>query len=180
MGFFKVTIDYGERTSPDGGHFKALDMIFNAYENTAKDLRTLWPRYVPHLQGILRENFRSKRNFPVGGAWKPLSRSYAAWKAKHFPGKPLLVRTGRLLRSLANKTSDTIDIQEKTAFTYGFDADRIPYGVYHQDGLGRNPQRKFMYLDKSAVKTLAKETFMWIKSQCFKLNNKYRANMRTT
>lgn len=29
-----------------------------------------------------------------GGTWQPLSPTYAAWKAVHFPGKPILVRGG--------------------------------------------------------------------------------------
>lgn len=39
------------------------------------------------------------------GAWRPLSRHYAEWKAKHFPGKPLLVQSGKLRAAATSATS---------------------------------------------------------------------------
>lgn len=34
------------------------------------------------------------------GTWQPLSPAYAAWKAAHYPGAPIMVQTGELSASL--------------------------------------------------------------------------------
>lgn len=49
-----------------------------------------------------------------GPGWRPLSPKYAKWKAKHYPGMPILVRTGALKASLTE-----------------FDADGAIYEVYN-------------------------------------------------
>jgi phage gpG-like protein len=38
---------------------------------------------------------------PVGG-WSPLKPRYAAWKARNFPGAPMMVQNGKLRRSLTD------------------------------------------------------------------------------
>jgi hypothetical protein len=44
-----------------------------------------------------------KQNFAKGENSAPLSAKYQAWKDRHFPGMPPMVRTGGLLKSLVAK-----------------------------------------------------------------------------
>ncbi len=60
----------------------------------------------PFLQMIAEELFRVGRNSfekqtsPDGTPWRVLSRRYAAWKAKKFPGRGILRLRGQLIRGL--------------------------------------------------------------------------------
>jgi hypothetical protein len=57
------------------------------------------------IVGQYKKNIAEGRA-PRDGKFVPLSpRGYAAWKAEHFPGKPILVRTGAMLGSLAYRSS---------------------------------------------------------------------------
>lgn len=42
------------------------------------------------------------------GRWRPLNPNYAAWKNAHFPGRPLMVLTGDLKKSLTSMSKDTV------------------------------------------------------------------------
>ncbi|MAH45572.1 hypothetical protein CMI37_07070 [Candidatus Pacearchaeota archaeon] len=44
----------------------------------------------------------------TGPRWPKLSKKYAKWKAKHFPGRPILVATGALRRALVKGGSGSI------------------------------------------------------------------------
>src|SRR5262249_32662130 len=52
--------------------------------------------------------------YALGHTWTPLSPKYAAWKAIHFPGRPILQRTGALRRAasrpLRRATADGLTI----------------------------------------------------------------------
>lgn len=81
--------------------------------------------------------FSSQGGYGSGG-WSPLSPRYAAWKAKHYPGKPILQRTGELKASLTSRPFGIDEVDLKTAvFGTG-----LPYSAYHQHGTDRMPMRK--------------------------------------
>lgn len=85
----------------------------------------------------------------AGLRWAPLSdnppgKGYASWKARHYPGAPILVRSGRLKASMVKLGSvGNISIITKTGAIFG---SSILYGVYHDsDGprSGSLPRRNF-------------------------------------
>jgi hypothetical protein len=39
----------------------------------------------------------------VGAKWMPLSDTYAAWKAQHYPGRPILVRDGGMKAAMLDR-----------------------------------------------------------------------------
>jgi hypothetical protein len=41
--------------------------------------------------------------------FKPLSPEYAAWKAVHYPGQPIMRRTDALYRAMTGDTADTVN-----------------------------------------------------------------------
>src|SRR5688572_696289 len=82
---------------------EGVDRVAKAFADlkaSVRDLRPFWksdelrPRL---LGGALDQDGRDR----FGRPFEPLNPVYAAWKAKHFPGKPVLERTGRLRDSLS-------------------------------------------------------------------------------
>lgn len=85
----------------------------------------------------------------AGLRWAPLSQRYAEWKAKHFPGKPILVRTGSLKDSMTKKgSSGNITLIGGISAVFGSDID---YGVYHDKGKGHQPKRNFSEPSKRRI-----------------------------
>ncbi|MGR3219394.1 MAG: hypothetical protein ACUZ8H_06190 [Candidatus Anammoxibacter sp.] len=84
------------------------------------------------------------------GLYPPLSPEYKKRKAKLFPGKPILVATERLKKSVTSKGSpDHINVIVKSGFTFGT---RVPYGIFHQSDAPRKtlPLRKFLFIGPEA------------------------------
>lgn len=76
-----------------------------------------------------------------GQRWPQLSDKYKAWKEKHFPGAPILVRTGALRASMTELgVSGNISIIDKVSGIFGT---TIPYGIYHNEGGQKVPRRNF-------------------------------------
>jgi len=65
-----------------------------------KDWRSFWiERFVPFYQNEIQQNFETEGELVYG--WPDLSPEYAAWKARHFPGRKIMERTRRLRESMA-------------------------------------------------------------------------------
>lgn len=63
------------------------------------DLRPFWPGVRTVFVGWMRSQFATEGVFGLGRRWAPLTRRYAAWKALHYPGKPILQAEGDLRRA---------------------------------------------------------------------------------
>lgn len=85
----------------------------------------------------------------VGQKWPPLAASTVAYKARHFPGRPMMVRTGKLVNSFTNdKSPRTIFRHRGNQIVWG---SRSPYAQYHQLGgkkKGRPPKRVLFVMTK--------------------------------
>jgi phage gpG-like protein len=79
-----------------------------------------------------------------GTPWAPLSPKYRAWKAAHFPGQPILVRTGRLRTSLTQRPLGIEEVSTK-GLRLGTD---VPYAQWHQRGTRVMPRRQ-LYSNKA-------------------------------
>ncbi len=101
-----------------------------------QDLRPVWNFIVSDFFALEGQQFATEGG--LGRPWPPLSPVYAAWKAKHFPGQPILVRTGRLRASLTGRNADTVEVQEPQLLRIGT---RVPYARFHQTGTSRMPPR---------------------------------------
>lgn len=98
-----------------------------------------WREYAaPLIFDRIQDNFKTEGGW-VGG-WKPLSPAYAAWKVRHYGQKPILQRTGTLVRSLTwqNGAVGPGGIAEMSETRAAFGT-RVPYAIYHQ--LGAAPRR---------------------------------------
>jgi hypothetical protein len=87
----------------------------------------------------------ASRGQVFGKSWPALSDNYAALKARKFPGRPPLVRTGLMNRSFRHKST-----QLTTSLW-----NEAEYFDYHQDGRGV-PQRVMMHIDDQRAARIVK------------------------
>lgn len=115
---------------------KQVDRTLANLELGAADARPAFDAIADDFLKIERRQFATQGGAGSGG-WAPLSPKYAAWKARHYPGKTILRRTDELHTSLT--VGPAIRIIEPTTMIIGSDVD---YGAYHQRGTSRMPQRR--------------------------------------
>lgn len=101
----------------------------------ARDLRPAYREISADFKKIAAETFSHS-----GPGWAPLSPTYAAWKGRHFPGKPILVRTGELQTAITGG-SGYVEKLEPLIWQVGV---RHPAATFHQRGTSRMPARKLV------------------------------------
>ena len=88
-GHVKVTIEMIGQTP--------LETYFDHISHIPDDWRDAWEPMADDFRSAEAEIFAEE-----GPGWAPLRPRYAAWKARHYPGMPMLVRTGALQLSLTD------------------------------------------------------------------------------
>lgn len=121
-----------------------IDRTLLRFEEALEDLRPVWEVLADRFAAGERRQFASEGAYGSGG-WAPLSPRYAAWKAKHYPGKPILRRTDELYNSLTRRPFG-IEVLTDKSITVGSGLDR---GRYHQAGGPHLPQRRPVELPES-------------------------------
>jgi phage gpG-like protein len=118
---------------------KADIQMLDRMEKRAKDFRPVFKWAKQEIQKANAANFTSS-GLPVGG-WSPLSPRYGAWKATHFPGAPIMVRTGALFRSLTNLRGAP-NVIGKNFAVFGTD---VEYAKFHQYGTTKMAKRQIVF-----------------------------------
>lgn len=85
----------------------------------------------------------ASRGQVIGKPWQPLDSRYAARKAREFPGRPPLIRTGLMERSFKHESTKLTSRLFNTA----------SYFEYHQDGNGV-PRRVMMSVDQTRERAI--------------------------
>jgi hypothetical protein len=99
------------RINIDGA--KQLDISFRGFEKDLGDWTETWEKIGEAFYKMEKAHFRTYD-------FAPLSPRYSAWKAKHFPGKPILRATDRLYKSLTEaSTEDSVYIVTPRSITLG-------------------------------------------------------------
>lgn len=124
--------------------------------DAAEDARPAWEVLAGSFQTAQRRQFRSEGTYGSGG-WAPLSPRYAAWKARNYPGAPILVRTGDLRASLTERPFGVEVIEPRFAI-FGSD---VRYGLFHQQGDGV-PRRRPVELPESLRRRWVKVLQRWL------------------
>ena len=109
------------------------------------------------------------RNFGAQGTpapWAALSPNYAKWKAKHAPGRPILVLRGDMRAALTSRTGASGQIKEidgrgKTA-RYGTS---LKIASYHQYGTRHMPARPVVQLTEADKRRWSRAIQTWAKSK---------------
>lgn len=117
-----------------------LDRTIADTRDRVQDLRPVWEVLAGRFAIVEGRQFATEGRYGSGG-WAPLSERYGAWKARHYPGKPILQREGDLIASLTRRPFG-IEVIETDRAIFGSD---VEYGLHHQRGGtvdGRPPQRR--------------------------------------
>ncbi len=99
------------------------------FGESARKLDRVYPVLADHFHEIEKRAFATE-GASQGAKWTPLSPRYAAWKARRYPGKPILEREGHLKESLTS-FSHSGSVFDKSAEGM-FVGSSIDYGKYHQ------------------------------------------------
>jgi len=125
-------------------------------ETRSKNFMPVFEKARLALQLANAENF-ALGGLPSGG-WKPLDPQYAAWKSINFPGRPPMVRTGRLFASLADLRGSPNSIRPTSA-TFGTD---VEYAKFHQYGTTKMAKRKVIFEPIGFAKKTSEDLASWI------------------
>jgi phage gpG-like protein len=106
-----------------------MDRGIARFAEGVSDYRPIWAMVEDDFYALEKRQFETQ-GAEGGDAWPELSAQYGAWKAEHFPGKPILERSGDLVRSLTSPNDPMgVRIEERKSLTLG---SRVPYAIYHQ------------------------------------------------
>lgn len=99
-----------------------------------------------YLKNFFSGEVFESRGAVIGEGWKALNPAYAAWKAKHFPGRGILERTGKMRKSF----------QAESGNDYTRVFNNTDYFKYHQSRMPRAvlPRRVMMKLDEKRKQTI--------------------------
>ena len=131
-----------------------LTRNLNRFGDTVQNLEDFFRRELPKFQGFIKEHFESEGR----GEWPPLSPAYAKWKAKAYPGQPIMRRTDTLYRSLTNSTTESMHETTRNTFRWGT---KVPYARYHQFGRGV-PQRRVVQFSDAEKRIIFKDLQIYL------------------
>lgn len=139
-----------------------LESIFDHLALIPEDFRPAFEEMAEDFWEHEREVFDSE-----GPGWRPLSDSYEKWKQKHYPGQPILVRTGALRASLTGGFAEdsVFDVRPKS-MEIGTSS---PYAIFHQTGSVRvedhPPKRTEMTLPDSLQTKWNRRMVNWLREE---------------
>lgn len=125
-----------------------IDRTLARFADNIGDASPVWEKLADRFARLERRQFATEGGAYSGG-WPALSPKYAAWKERHYPGKPILERSGDLKDSLTRRPFG-IEVIEAGHMVLGSD---VAYGKYHQAGTDRMPQRRPVELSESERRT---------------------------
>lgn len=138
-----------------------LDRGIARFADGVSDLRPIWPVIADEFYADERDQFATQ-GAAGGEAWAPLSPEYAGWKEMHYPGQPILQRTGDLMRSLTSASdANAVNVQSRKGLTLGT---RVPYAIYHQSIAPRRvlPRRPEIQLSAEFKKTVMRQLQVYL------------------
>lgn len=139
------------------GQDKWLRRIQHIAEGLA-DFTKLGEALTPVVWAHLGDWFDSKGD----GSWEPLSEEYAAWKAVHYPGAPLMVLTGDLGESMHGNGEFAVMHNGRDGAAWGT---RVPYAKAHQHGSKRGlPARPLIKLNDSFRRDFITASRVWMRT----------------
>lgn len=143
----------------DFGDTRETIVFFEDKESKLKDLREPLSRYGDYLvEDHIVKQFR-RQGFPK--KWAPLSEKYAAWKKRNFPGRRLLVLTGRMRRGFRSKAGPR-SLRIINRITAGQGGNTTPRWFWHQFGTSRMPRRPLLQITDNDLAKLTEFVFDYL------------------
>jgi hypothetical protein len=99
--------------------------------NRIEDLAPLFEGFGTLFKSELGKQFMSEG--ANSGGWAPLSPAYAAWKADHFPGRPIGVLSGALRRSMTGGEGYGQEVGARAAWYGQESGPALKYGSYFDE-----------------------------------------------
>ena len=132
-----MSMDHSVKVKIEMIGMTALESIFDHVKQIPDDWRNAWEPMAEDFHAAEAQIFAEQ-----GPGYAPLRPRYAAWKAKHYPGMPILVRTGALELSLTDPTADGAIYEiNPTSMELGTDLKtrdgHYTLGMLHQTGTRR-------------------------------------------
>lgn len=121
---------------------RELSRTLHGYLGRMTDLRPLWAFILTDWQFTQQNLFMAEGAYEGQERWAELSKRYAAWKRRKYPGRGILVRTGAMREATTDPDAEITD----TSLTITVDS---PYAIYHQSSRPRTshlPRRAFASL----------------------------------
>lgn len=138
----------GVRFSLDFYGDAQLDRTLLRFADNIGDARPIWDKLADQFALVEARQFASEGAYGSGG-WAPLAPSTVAYKARHYPGKGILERTGALRRSLTERPFGVEQLNPQSMAV----GSNIAYGAFHQAGTPRMPRRRPVELPESERRT---------------------------
>lgn len=137
-----------------------LERELRRFTERARNMRPVWNHLTNDFLRIERRQFASEGAYGAGG-WAPLSPIYREWKERAYPGRPIMVLSNALKRSLTRKP---LGVQRYTETSMELGTS-VPYARHHQRGNPRhNAFGKIVNLPARPVVALTEDDRVrWVK-----------------
>lgn len=151
---------------------RQLARAFEATAREAEDMSEPLARYGAYLIQEVGRQFGTE-GARGGEPWQRLTAAYEAWKETHYPGRPILVRSGALRSAALSPHAVTVtprrlvyEIDDANASggtrSTGDRVDRGQLAYWHQTGGGRLPERRIVDLNMDARRELDRIFAEWL------------------
>ena len=104
------------------------------FGNSVLDLSDSMEQIGDYFDDFFSGQVFASRGQVIGEPWARLNNNYAAWKARKFPGRPPLIRTGLMQRSFKHRST-------RLSVSLWNEAE---YFDFQQDGTSNMPARVLM------------------------------------
>jgi hypothetical protein len=132
-----------------------------------------WEADVTNLKGPLTSLLQQVIRPHIGQAfadsgpgWKALSPAYAKWKAIHYAGMPILVRTGKMRTALTGGVGSAFTVTENSLTIDPSQA--VPYWKWHETGAGKLPKRSMLQFSDQAQVEMGDTLLKWLSDSAHK------------
>lgn len=127
---------------------QSMRALFRGVTDITSDLSRYWPAVVDEVYAIEQEAFSSEGSSTRDGRWTALDPTYAAQKARLFPGKRILERTGALRDSLTGGPGGRVTMRPMSLLIES----QVPYGSFHQEGDGLIRRAPWLPTDRNVFR----------------------------
>lgn len=118
---------------------EALNRVLDGWTRKIEDWQPAWRQIVLDHRETSMLQFVGDGRVDGLSRYAPLSPRYARWKARRYPGRPILTASGRLQRETTGAkttlTKTRLEIRIPT-----------PYAIFHQRGTSKMPARPVLRL----------------------------------
>ena len=131
---------------------------FYALASAVEDMTPVFERIASDIRDTVQSQFMTE-GAAAGNPWAPLSPDYGAWKDAHYPGMPLLVRTGQMRHELLDPSAFMVG---KQSLRYEPVSDIV---IYHQFGTRHMPRRKVLAITEARERSWDHYWAEWLAAQ---------------